>query len=136
MSQGVVTTLGAPAGATLPVSVLFFPGGDGSIRGYQKGEAAPRGADGLFTGAKAYTQFNLELEQALTTKWSVVVFADALGTTARLADWPYVEKLFSAGLGLRYQTVIGPVRIEYGYNLNPRPFDPAGTLLLSIGFPF
>ncbi len=136
LSQGVVTTFGAPDDSTMPISVRFYPGGDGSIRGYQKGEAAPRGADGLFIGAKAYTLFNLELEQALTTKWSVVVFGDALGTAARLADYPYSEKLYSVGLGLRYQTIIGPVRVEYGHNLNPRPFDPAGTLLFSIGFPF
>ncbi len=136
LSHGLVTTLGAPDDSTLPISVLFYPGGDGSIRGYRKGGAAPRGADGLFTGAKTYTQFNLELEQALTTKWSVVVFGDALGTAVRLAGYPYTEKLYSAGLGLRYQTIIGPVRVEYGHNLNPRPLDPAGTLQVSIGFPF
>jgi len=41
-----------------------------------------------------------------------------------------------AGLGLRYQTLIGPVRLEYGRNLNPRIDDPAGTLHFSVGFPF
>jgi outer membrane protein assembly complex protein YaeT len=136
LSQGVVTTFGAPNDSTLPISVLFYPGGEGSIRGYQKGEAAPRAPDGQFTGAKAYTQFSLELEQSLTTKWSVVLFGDALGTAARLADYPYSEKLYTVGLGVRYQTIIGPVRVEYGHNLNPRPLDPAGTLLFSIGFPF
>jgi len=136
VSQGVVTTFGAPEGSAVPISVLFYPGGEGSIRGYQKGEAAPRAADGQFIGAKAYTQFSLELEQSLTTKWSVVVFGDALGMAARLADYPWSEKLYSVGLGLRYQTIIGPVRMEYGHNLNPRPLDPAGTLLFSIGFPF
>ena len=135
-SEGVVTTFGASNDASVPVSVLFFPGGDGSIRGYQKGEAAPRDATGRFVGAKSYLQFNLELEQALTSKWSVVVFGDALGTAVSLRDYPCNEKLFSAGLGLRYQTIIGPVRVEYGRNLNPRPLDPAGTLLLSIGYPF
>jgi len=136
LAQGVVTTLGAADDSTLPVSVLFFPGGDGSIRGYQKGAAAPRTAAGLFVGAKSYTQLNLELEQALTTKWSVVVFGDALGTAVRLADYPFSEKLYSVGLGVRYQTIIGPVRIEYGHNLKRRPFDPAGTLQVSIGVPF
>jgi len=135
-SHGVVTTLGAPDDSTLPVSVLFFPGGDGSIRGYQRGGAAPRAADGLFVGAKSYLQANVELEQALTNNWSVVAFADALGTAVRLADYPFNEKLFSAGLGVRYQTIIGPVRVEYGRNLNRRPLDPAGTLQVSIGFPF
>jgi outer membrane protein insertion porin family len=136
VSHGLVTTFGATDDSTLPVSVRFYPGGDGSIRGYQNGEAAPRAANGEFVGAKSYLLFNLELEQALTSKWSVVAFGDALGTAARMSDYPFSEKLYSIGLGVRYQTIIGPVRVEYGHNLNPRPFDPAGTLQLSIGFPF
>ena len=64
------------------------------------------------------------------------VFGDALGTAVSLRDYPFNEKLFSVGLGVRYQTIIGPVRVEYGRNLNPRPLDPSGTLLVSIGFPF
>jgi outer membrane translocation and assembly module TamA len=54
----------------------------------------------------------------------------------RLEDYPFSEELYSAGLGVRYNTVIGPVRLEYGHNLNPRPFDPSGTVLFSIGYPF
>jgi outer membrane protein insertion porin family len=135
-AHGVVTTLGSADRTSLPVSVLFYPGGDGSIRGYRKGEAAPRDAAGLFVGAKSYLQFNLELEQALSGKWSVVLFGDALGTAASLRDYPSTGTLYAAGLGLRYQTIIGPVRLEYGRNLNPRPLDPSGTLLFSIGYPF
>lgn len=136
VSHGIVTTLGETDDSALPVSVRFYPGGDGSIRGYQKGAAAPRSATGEFIGAKSYLLFNLELEQALTSKWSLVAFADALGTAAYLSDYPFSEKLYSVGLGVRYQTIIGPVRAEYGHNLNPRAFDPSGTLQLSIGFPF
>ena len=136
LSQGVVLTLGAPDQASIPVSVLFFPGGEGSIRGYQRGEAAPRAPDGQFVGAKTYTLANAELEQALTKNLSVVIFGDALGEAARLEDYPWSEKLYAVGLGVRYQTIIGPVRVEYGHNLNPRPLDPSGTLLVSIGFPF
>jgi outer membrane protein insertion porin family len=135
-AQGTVFTLGAPDDTALPVAVRFYPGGDSSIRGYQKGEAAPRNAEGLFVGAKTYLQMNVDLEQALTPKWSAVVFFDALGTSMTLENYPFEEELYSVGLGLRYQTIIGPVRLEYGYNLNPRPLDPAGTLLLSIGYPF
>jgi outer membrane translocation and assembly module TamA len=116
--------------------VRFFPGGDNSLRGYQDGEAAPRSATGEFVGAKTYTLLNVEFEQALTTKWSAVIFSDSLGEAARLADYPFDERLYSIGLGIRYQTIIGPVRLEYGRNLNPRPLDPRGTVQLSIGFPF
>ncbi len=136
ISHGFVTTFGDSNDSRLPISVRFYPGGDGSIRGYQNGEAAPRTSTGEFIGAKSYLQFNLELEQALTSKWSAVVFGDALGETARMSDYPFSEKLYSVGLGVRYQTIIGPVRMEYGQNLNRRPLDPRGTLQFSIGFPF
>ncbi|MEO6873909.1 MAG: BamA/TamA family outer membrane protein [Opitutaceae bacterium] len=136
LSHGVVTTSGAPTDNPLPVSVLFFPGGDGSIRGYRRGGAAPRAANGQFIGAKSYVQANVELEQALTANWSAVVFGDAVGTAVHLSDYPFNKELYSVGLGVRYQTIIGPVRVEYGHNLNPRVGDPNGTLQLSIGFPF
>jgi outer membrane translocation and assembly module TamA len=135
VTHGVITTLGT-TDATLPVNKRFFPGGDNSIRGYQNGEAAPRGADGLFIGAKSYLLLNLELEQALTPNWSAVAFVDALGTAAQLRDYPFAGRLYTAGLGVRYQTLIGPIRVEYGHNLNPRPGDPHGTWQISIGNPF
>jgi outer membrane translocation and assembly module TamA len=129
--------MGAPEGSQPPVNVLFYPGGDGSIRGYKKDEAAPRSpTTGKFIGAKTYTQINVELEQALTRKWTAVAFFDAVGTAVRLEEYPASEELYSVGVGVRYQTVVGPIRLEYGYNLNPRPFDPSGTVLFSVGFPF
>lgn len=136
LTHGVLTTLGGVSDASLPVNTRFFPGGDNSIRGYQRGEAAPRGEDGLFIGAKSYLLLNAELEQALTPNWSAVVFIDALGTTARLANYPYDERLYAAGAGIRFHTLIGPLRIEYGRNLNRRPGDPSGTWHFSIGYPF
>ncbi len=136
MTHGVLTTLGGVSDSSLPVNKRFFPGGDASIRGYERGEAAPRGADGLFIGAKTYLLFNLELEQALTGTWSVVAFGDALGTAARLAEYPFEERLYSAGLGVRYHTLIGPIRLEYGRNINPRRGDPPGTWHFSMGYPF
>ncbi len=136
LTHGVITTLGAPDGQEIPVNRLFFPGGDSSIRGYQQDEAAPRDADGHFVGAKTYTLFNIELEQAITNTWSVVLFGDALGESATLGNYPWDERLYSVGLGVRYQTIVGPVRLEYGRNINPREGDPSGTLHFSVGFPF
>lgn len=136
LTHGVITTLGAPDGQLIPVNRLFFPGGDSSIRGYQQDQAAPRGPDGHFIGAETYTLFNVELEQAVTNTWSVVVFGDVLGEAAELGNYPWDERLYSVGLGIRYQTIVGPVRLEYGHNVNPREGDPNGTLHFSVGFPF
>ncbi len=136
LTHGVITDYGAKENMTVPVNKRFYPGGDRSIRGYQDGEAAPRGAEGKFIGAKSYLLFDVELEQALTKSWSVVLFSDSVGTAATLSDYPFDEILYTVGLGLRYHSLIGPIRLEYGRNMNPRPLDPGGTLHFSIGFPF
>lgn len=136
LTHGVITTWGANNGL-LPVNKRFFPGGAASIRGYRDGEASPRGASGRFVGAESYLLASLDLEQALAADWSVVLLGDALGVSPHLHDYPLGgEHLYSAGLGLRYQTLIGPIRIEYGRNLNPRAGDPGGTWQVSVGASF
>ncbi len=136
LTHGVIATLGSPSDRDLPVNKRFYPGGDASIRGYKSGEASPLGADGRFLGAKTYLLLNVDWEQSIRGNWSAVVFFDALGMAARLSDYPFAEQLYSLGVGVRYQTIIGPLRLEYGRNLNPRPHDPGGALHFSVGFPF
>jgi len=136
IAHGAITTFGSDNDRDLPVNKRFFPGGESTMRGYQRGEASPRGADGRFIGAKSQLTVNLEVEQGLTGNWSAVAFVDALGTAVSLSNYPFDEKLYSVGLGVRYQTIVGPVRLEYGHNLNPREGDPSGTLHFSVGFPF
>jgi outer membrane protein assembly factor BamA len=134
-SHGFVTTPGDTA-TDLPFNKRFFPGGDSSIRGYQFGEAAARDENGVLVGSESYMLANFEFEQGLTRAWSIVTFIDALGQARRIRDYPFNEELYSVGIGLRWNTMIGPVRLEYGHNLNPRPQDPDGTIQFSIGFPF
>ena len=131
-SHGVL----ADGGDEVPVNKLFFPGGESSIRGYTEGEAAPRDANGRFVGARNVWLVNLEFEQLITGRWTTLIFLDVSGASAQEDEWPGREVLSSAGLGLRYQSPIGPIRLEYGWNLNRRPLDPNGTLHFSIGFPF
>jgi outer membrane protein insertion porin family len=135
VTHGVTFTWGS-SDDELPFNKRFFPGGGNSVRGYQEGEASPLDADGQQLGAETYTQANFELEQLITKDWSVVAFFDAVGIAQRRADYPWDEILSSVGGGLTWRSLIGPVRLEYGYNLNRRQYDPAGTLHFSIGFPF
>jgi outer membrane translocation and assembly module TamA len=132
VSQGLLFN----RGGEVPVNKLFLPGGESSIRGYTQGEATQRDAAGRFVGVRSAWLANVELEQLVTGRWTVVVFVDVLGTAVRAEDWPGDETLGTAGLGVRYQSPIGPVRLEYGHNVNPRSGDPDGTLHFSIGFPF
>ena len=135
LSHGIAVTIDG-AQTDLPFNRRFFPGGENSIRGFQQGEATPRNARGQLVGAQTYLGGNVELEQALTPQWSIVAFLDTVGFARELKNYPFDEILFSVGAGLRWKTIIGPVRLEYGYNLNRRERDPTGTLHFSIGFPF
>ena len=135
LAHGVIGTAGDPR-EELPFNRRFFPGGEYSIRGYQEGEAAPRDAQEEVVGAETYLLGSLEFEQALTPKWSLVLFSDSITFGRRLRTYPGDEALFSVGGGVRWKTLVGPVRLEYGHNLNPRAADPAGTLHFSLGFPF
>lgn len=120
----------------LPFNKRFFPGGETSIRGYEQGGASPLDATGRQLGAESAMIGNFEFEQALTRRWSVVGFVDTAGITPTIDDYPFDDVLVSVGAGLRWNTPVGPLRVEYGHNLNPRPFDPNGTWHFSLGYPF
>lgn len=134
-THGVDIAFGSVAN-NLPFNRRFFPGGDNSIRGYNEGEASPRNNQGKLVGAETYLLGTVEFEQALTPKWSLVVFSDNLGAARSIDDYPCNYGLYSVGGGLRWRTIVGPVRLEYGRNINPRPNDPSGAIHFSIGYPF
>src|SRR5262249_480241 len=135
LSHGIILGMGNSS-QNVPFNRRFFPGGENSIRGYREGEASPKDAQGQIVGPATATLATVEFEQALTPKWSAVFFSDSLGEAENAANYPFDTGLFSVGGGLRVKTIIGPMRLEYGYNLNPRKGDPVGTLLFSLGFPF
>lgn len=135
VTHGFVTTDRGPD-KDLPFNKRFFPGGDSSIRGYQFGEASPKNPEGKIVGAETFGLLNIEFEQALTRSISFVVFSDSLGYAQSIANYPFDHGLFSVGAGFSWKTLIGPARLEYGYNLHRREQDPIGTLHFSIGFPF
>lgn len=135
LSHGLIAPVGS-ASEDVPFNKRFFPGGEYSIRGYQDGEAGPRDARGDLVGAETYLLGSMEVEQALTPKWALVIFGDALAFARDFSNYPANEALYSVGGGVRWKSIVGPVRLEYGYNLNPREKDPIGTLHFSLGFPF
>ncbi|MDQ8186630.1 BamA/TamA family outer membrane protein [Pelagicoccus sp. SDUM812002] len=121
----------------LPVyNEFYLVGGENSVRGYRRGEAVPLAEDGSPTRVEAYALMNLELEYPIFDRLNVVLFADAARIWEKADTTDVYDDLTSVGLGFRYNTIVGPVRLEYGHNIDPRPDDPRGTVHLSIGFPF
>lgn len=120
----------------IPINRRFFPGGESTVRGYAEGTAAPRGVNGETIGAEVSTIANIEFEAALLANVSAVLFVDTGVTAASIDDYPGDQVRVSAGLGLRYNSLIGPVRLEYGHNIVRETGDQDGQIHFSLGFPF
>jgi len=135
LRTGGIFSTGAAA-ANIPFNQRFFWGGENSVRGYQAGGAAPLGANGDQVGAEFYVLGNFEFEQRIWNEFSALLFCDGLADARDGFFRQSVDYLYSVGLGLRYNTVVGPMRLEYGYNPQPEPQRRRATLHFSIGFPF
>lgn len=133
--SGVIFS-GETSESDIPFVERFFLGGENSVRGYRQGEASPLDKNGNEIGAEAYVLTNVELEQRVLSDLSVVVFYDGVNKSRDGVSGGEHEYLYSVGLGVRYQTVVGPIRLEYGYNPDPRDEDSHDALHLSVGFPF
>lgn len=116
----------------------FYAGGGGSVRGYGFQLIGPRDTAGEPSGGRALSEFSLEARVKtglLGGAVSLVPFVDAgavdMTTTPRLRDLK-----IGAGIGLRYQTNFGPIRIDLGTPLNPSKGDSRIGVYVALGQAF
>ncbi|MBC7987532.1 MAG: BamA/TamA family outer membrane protein [Sphingomonadaceae bacterium] len=120
--------------ATIAPSRRFYVGGGGSVRGYGYQEIGPQDALGDPTGGLSLFEASLEARVRFGD-FGVVPFIDA--GNLYLESFPDFTGLqYGAGLGLRYYTSFGPIRIDVGTPLNPRPGDPLVAVYVSLGQAF
>ncbi|MFL6858400.1 MAG: autotransporter assembly complex protein TamA [Allosphingosinicella sp.] len=132
------TRLGTIAGASrdqIAPSRRFYAGGGGSVRGYCYQVLGPR--DPVFDdpiGGRSLAEFALEARVRFGN-WGIVPFLDA-GNVYE-SPLPNVSNLrFGAGLGVRYHTRFGPIRVDVGTPLNPRKSDSRIAVYVSLGQAF
>lgn len=131
--------LGAMAGAerdAIPADIRFYAGGGGSIRGYPFQSVGPlRGDEPI--GGRSLIELSAELRIKITRAIGIVAFID--GGSAFEAVVPnFKEDLrWGAGVGLRYHTPIGPLRLDVGFPLNQRKdIDDPLQVYFSLGQAF
>ena len=121
----------------VPVFKRFFSGGTYSVRGYSYQKLGPKDQLGKPIGGNSLFEGNTELRFPLIGQLWGVLFID-FGNVF-LESWQYnLNTLrYSTGTGIRYNTIVGPLRLDFGYLLNP---DKATTqkyrFHLSIGQAF
>ncbi len=111
----------------LPDYEKFYLGGIGSLRGFKRDDLAPRDNDNNSIGGDKYVQFNLDLTFPLLKDQGV--FGGLFFDTGRVyGDNESIELdpgdlRQSAGLGIRWLSPMGPVRLEYGFILDQKETD-------------
>ncbi|HDZ08158.1 autotransporter assembly complex protein TamA [Pseudohongiella sp.] len=93
----------------LPLSVRFFTGGDQSVRGYQFGALGATNADGDVVGGKHLLVGSVEYDVPVVGGWHAAVFYD---TGNSFADFNDMKLRDSAGIGVRWRSPIGPIRLD------------------------
>lgn len=127
------TIVGAQRDQIAP-SRRFYAGGGGSVRGYGYQDIGPRDANDDPIGGRSLAEFSLEARIRFGN-FGVVPFVDAGNiSTGQLPNFGDLQ--LGAGLGLRYYSNFGPIRIDVGTPLNPQPGDPKVAVYVSLGQAF
>ncbi len=123
-------------GERVPVYERYFLGGISTIRGFATREVGPKDILGEFIGGETMMVMNLEYIFPLFKQKNFrgVAFYDA----GNAYDGPLdiSDLRHGAGLGLRWFSPIGPIRLELGFNLNPRDGEEAKQWEFAIGASF
>ena len=95
----------------LPPSIRFFAGGDESVRGYDYESLGPKDDEGNVIGGANLLSASLEYERHLSGNFYGALFVDA-GNAFDDTDF---DPEVGAGLGLKWRSPLGPIRLYLGY---------------------
>ncbi len=139
----------------LPISERFFSGGATTLRGFRFEAAGPQavvepppGASNrcdnptpmpgepcvlptLFPlGGDALGVFNFELRYPLTSRLRLVPFYDLGNVFKRVSDFRFSDMTNTIGVGMRFNTPLGPLGVDYGFLIDPPAFATSSGALL------
>ncbi|RLQ88430.1 autotransporter assembly complex protein TamA [Notoacmeibacter ruber] len=127
------TILDPPIEETSP-DLLFFAGGGGSVRGYDYQSIGVETGSGTI-GGRSLAEASAEARVRVTDAIGVVGFVDIASVTEE--PYPkFQDYQMGAGVGLRYRTPIGPIRLDAAVPINPRDGDPNFAIYAGIGQAF
>lgn len=131
------TRLGSIIGsdrADIAPSRRLYAGGGGSVRGFGYHELGPRDIDNDPLGGRSVNEFALEARYRFGN-FGIVPFVDA-GQVYRSSYPQFSDIRFGVGIGGRYYTNFGPVRVDVAVPINRRPGESRYTLYIGIGQAF
>ncbi len=101
----------------IPATRRFYAGGGGSVRGFSYQEISPRNRAGEALGGRSYAFGSVEARIAINETFGIVPFVDAANVaTGTIPDFKDIR--IGAGIGIRYATPFGPLRLDVAMPVN------------------
>ncbi len=118
----------------IPVEDRFYSGGSSSVRGWARAEIGPADDDGVPIGGNTLFESSLELRYPIYGLLSGVFLYDLGNVWAGTYSFHMDDLRYSAGLGLRVSTPIGPIRFDIAWPV--ADVDTGAQLHISVGEAF
>jgi outer membrane protein insertion porin family len=126
----VAQIISVPGDTIVPTDARLYLGGDSTVRGFDEDSLLP-------SGGKFSLVWNLEFQMRVFGNFQLVGFTDTGVVTDSITQVSLGTLRHSAGPGFRYMTPVGPIRLDYGFVLDPQNSDPTDHRLhFSFGYFF
>jgi len=122
--------------AEIPRNVRFFAGGPGSVRGFELNRLGPLAIDDDPIGGHSLIEGSAELRFPIVGQLGGVLFVDFGNVFSEPFTYHLDDLRYAVGPGIRYMTPIGPIRLDVGIVMDPRPNETAARVEFSIGQAF
>ena len=133
---GGSVSLGYGGNTSVPPKDRLYLGGGTTVRGYDFQTLGPEDDDGNPLGGNVMVLGNVEARISLLGNLGVVLFCDVGGVWTELQQISKGSTGFGAGLGIRYNTLIGPIRLDYGFAPTWENSLKRGKVYFAIGQAF
>lgn len=144
LGRGVVLALAGRAGVKIPyrdttnvpLPERFFAGGSTSLRGFRFDSAGPIDSQGNPLGGEVLLVGNIELRVPVRASLGAVLFADIGNVFAKPDTVAMAQVRESLGFGLRYETPVGPLRVDLARLMDRREGEDRYQVFFSVGHTF